>query len=484
MDKRLIIATIALIGQPALADTDRDALELVYQYTGGDQWHEQAGWMSADDPCTWYGVTCDETGAVVAVELPDNGLAGTLPDALGTMSALERLDLSANDIGGQIPGDWQNLQLSALNLAGNRIEGGILPALRALSTEAVVSLDLSDNQLSGTIPEEILALEFISIWDYALVTEPLPLLNLCGNELELPEDETLVEFVRDQHLGKAFPCDGQGQAITPAISGSWYDPERPGIGFSQMLLDNGRVVTYWYNFGEPVATLAPKGQFWQIGVSQRVGQNVSFEPLYWARGFFGQGMTESGSQSMPAHLMLRPISADQLNILYTEYLPSLGLRAGGLMYWRFGEQKMHVRLTRLAGSECHLQHPGQWISGPWYDPTRDGEGLVVEILPDGRGLVYWYTFTAEGTSDQAWMIGDGTLNGRTLVIDSMIQPLNGRFGPDFDPDQVEYVDWGRIQLTFESDEHAAIEYESNLDAFGSGQHILQRLARPMLAECD
>ena len=36
------------------------------------------------------------------------------------------------------------------------------------------------------------------------------------------------------------------------------------------------------------------------------------------------------------------------------------------------------------------------MSGSWYDPTRDGEGIVLEILPDGRQLAYWFTYDIDG----------------------------------------------------------------------------------------
>ena len=44
-------------------------------------------------------------------------------------------------------------------------------------------------------------------------------------------------------------------------------------------------------------------------------------------------------------------------------------------------------------------------TGAWGDPDRDGEGITITVLDDGRTLSYFYTFGSEG---RAWYVMVGT----------------------------------------------------------------------------
>jgi hypothetical protein len=46
---------------------------------------------------------------------------------------------------------------------------------------------------------------------------------------------------------------------------------------------------------------------------------------------------------------------------------------------------------------------GDWQNGLWSDPNHDGESFVVEVLPGGIVVIFWFTFDAEG--HPAWMVG-------------------------------------------------------------------------------
>ncbi|MBP7417647.1 MAG: hypothetical protein KA911_03505, partial [Xanthomonadales bacterium] len=36
--------------------------------------------------------------------------------------------------------------------------------------------------------------------------------------------------------------------------------------------------------------------------------------------------------------------------------------------------------------------PGPVVSGSWFDATRSGEGIIVQYLPDGRAIAFWFTY--------------------------------------------------------------------------------------------
>jgi len=81
---------------------ERNALKNFYDSSKGGEWTVSTNWV---DPyishCQWYGVECKEDtnkGITVTLELPTNGLSGTLSKSIANLTLLEVLDLSDNDI--------------------------------------------------------------------------------------------------------------------------------------------------------------------------------------------------------------------------------------------------------------------------------------------------------------------------------------------------------------------------------------------------
>jgi len=104
-------------------------------------------------------------------------------------------------------------------------------------------------------------------------------------------------------------------------------------------------------------------------------------------------------------------------------------------------------------------------SGTWYDPEHDGEGFMVQILEDGRVFLNWYTYDDQG--QQMWLTGVGELSGNTVVVDELYVSAGGVFGPDFDPEAVEFTLWGSLIFIFDTCTSARVDYESAL-GFGTG----------------
>ncbi|XP_062002932.1 receptor-like protein 36 [Rosa rugosa] len=89
----------------------------------------------------------------------------TFPDFLRNQSTLNYLDLSNNQIQGQIPNwIWRLNSLQELNLSCNSLETLEAPLPMANSSTVVTSLDLHSNQLQGQIP---LFLPFAHFLDYS-----------------------------------------------------------------------------------------------------------------------------------------------------------------------------------------------------------------------------------------------------------------------------------------------------------------------------
>ena len=137
-----------------LPQADSLALVALYQSTNGDNWVNNNNWLSTQPISLWYGVTVNENGRVINIELISNNLSARLPPELGNLGYLNSLVLSQNpSLTGEIPdqiGSLINLKL----------------------------LDLSNNGLTGNIPETL-----------ADISE-LEILKLQGNHLESLPDLT------------------------------------------------------------------------------------------------------------------------------------------------------------------------------------------------------------------------------------------------------------------------------------------------------
>ena len=182
--------------------TEAQALEALYRQTGGEDWQDRTGWLTGSDPCTWYGVTCEDD-RMTGLVLSGNRLTGTLPAELGLASYLTRLDRSGNRLQGSIPAELGNLRsLGVLNLSENQLAGTLPPRLRLLRDLRI--LDLHENALAGSIPaflQDLTALEYLNLADNRFMgTVPpelgwlthLVTLRLDGNDLSGPLPQTLT----------------------------------------------------------------------------------------------------------------------------------------------------------------------------------------------------------------------------------------------------------------------------------------------------
>ena len=116
------------------------------------------------------------------------------------------------------------------------------------------------------------------------------------------------------------------------------------------------------------------------------------------------------------------------------------------------------------------------FTGAWYDPSQSGHGLFVEILPNNRVFVGWFTFNPAGT-EQAWFVGVGTYSGNTATITPVSLPTGGRWIPNFNPNQIVNNLWGTLTLTFTDGDHGKVDFSSAL-GYGTGSMNLTRLTRP------
>ncbi|KAF5809255.1 putative leucine-rich repeat domain superfamily [Helianthus annuus] len=107
-----------------------------------------------------------------------------------TLEFLTSLDLSSNNIVGEIPDTLMNLvELRNLNLSGNLLKGQIPKTIGDL--KQLESLDLSSNKLYGRIPQSLTRLNFLSYLNLSFnsLSGPIPV----GNQLQTLDDLSIYE---------------------------------------------------------------------------------------------------------------------------------------------------------------------------------------------------------------------------------------------------------------------------------------------------
>ena len=201
---------------PTPPPTDRQALEALYEDTGGaSAWIDKSGWMSGD-PCDgWSGIECDQEGAAVVTLVVDENVQGSLPSELGLLGGLQALSVvDSPSLAGSIPS--QLGALSSLKLAqflGVPLLSGPIPSqvgllqsrkcllgtmpepfhevssLSFTPTCAPVSLILplvehmyfADTKLTGSIPSDIGSMSSRAWTEYALIKPASTSLSLCAS---------------------------------------------------------------------------------------------------------------------------------------------------------------------------------------------------------------------------------------------------------------------------------------------------------------
>eukprot|EP00656_Telonema_subtile_P004072 TRINITY_DN11850_c0_g2_i1.p1 TRINITY_DN11850_c0_g2~~TRINITY_DN11850_c0_g2_i1.p1 ORF type:complete len:292 (-),score=49.72 TRINITY_DN11850_c0_g2_i1:3-878(-) len=118
------------------------------------RWHFSTGAAA----CDWGGVRCDDRKQVTGLDLScargEHPQAGTLPSALGDLTALKSFRADGCGLSGTIP--LALLRLTALQelvLGHNKLSGSLSPALADL--QALRELRLGGCRLTGSIPEAL-----------------------------------------------------------------------------------------------------------------------------------------------------------------------------------------------------------------------------------------------------------------------------------------------------------------------------------------
>ncbi|TYG82097.1 hypothetical protein ES288_D01G060000v1 [Gossypium darwinii] len=196
--------------------TDQSALQALKAHVVTDpQKILETNWSITTSVCNWAGVTCgSQHQRVIALNLSNMLLTGTLPPQIGNLSFLTSLNLMNNSFHGSLPIQLANLhrlrfielgenyfyeeipswfgsfpELQYLSLSANKFTGQI-PSDMFERLPKLQSLNLGMNNLSGKIPIDLLK------------CKELQFINLESNRLEgiLPEEIGNLTKLRSLHL--------------------------------------------------------------------------------------------------------------------------------------------------------------------------------------------------------------------------------------------------------------------------------------------
>eukprot|EP00391_Amoebophrya_sp_Ameob2_P002235 CAMPEP_0179008316 /NCGR_PEP_ID=MMETSP0795-20121207/15640_1 /TAXON_ID=88552 /ORGANISM="Amoebophrya sp., Strain Ameob2" /LENGTH=516 /DNA_ID=CAMNT_0020703371 /DNA_START=65 /DNA_END=1615 /DNA_ORIENTATION=- len=292
-----------------LFQTEKEALIRFFVVMQGFQWREATNWNvlykeecdftntcvdiyytnPGNSPCwdQWYGITCNEAGKVIEINLVDNRLNGTFtgdaafPDdaqLLNQFTALRRINLgttraryhnlpnpNANNVSGVWPSMDKCRNLTAVELSGNRLtdlpdlyrNGDTLKTLAAshnrirrfpqglIGFAALETLDLSHNQINELFPvtfgKNMRQIRFVNLDNnaiFGMVTEALDMADM---------QKTLVfSIAHNPLLSGIFPID--------VVKNAWVENDYVSIlnttmygEFAGLCLDVPFCWRYMYN---------------------------------------------------------------------------------------------------------------------------------------------------------------------------------------------------------------------------------------------
>lgn len=302
-------------------------------------------------------------------------------------------------------------------------------------------------------------------------------------------------------LGRPQDADGDGEPacdigavearngpdIGPAQSGAYFDPERNGEGYFVEILEGGRAWVTLFSY-TPIGGSPPlRDSFpaWFFGLGRVVGNSIVVPRFHNSRGGrFGEAFDPEA---------VRSGAIGGLSLVFRGC--ESGRDAPGTSFFRSGQGgiadvPVHsdvfaraVRLSRILDCGEEPAGPDSGRSGNFFAPERDGEGIQVQWLPDGRVIAIWYTYDNDGR--QLWMISESSeVEGDTVTLSMVYPEATTAFGADFNADDVELEPWGTLTLEYSGCDTVELGFDSVVEGFGSGSFSYQRLTQPAGTNCE
>jgi len=283
---------------------------------------------------------------------------------------------------------------------------------------------------------------------------------------------------QDANNDGVFECDRGAVEVefpaelTPGHSSAFFNSLRNGEGqYVEMLSANLALV---YTF-----THRPDGSgpMWFIGVGYVLGNSIVIDQLLRPSG------TSFGDAFDTADIVNNFVGGQSMVFNDCE----AGGAGGNVAFSGNFDQNIEALITRagrlsnILGCGDITPHPNAGLSGSYFLPARNGEGIVVQWLPNGQVLVIFFTYDLNG--DQQWVLGIGDSDGFSVTMDAVYASGNTEWGSDYDPDDVALTPWGTFELNWTECGGVEFIYNSTVNGYGSATRDYTRLSSLWEATC-
>ncbi len=222
-------------------------LDHIYYNTNGPSWKESTGWtIDHVDKCAYSGIECNGSGHVVAINLTDHGLSGTIPQEFGMFKYLKSVDLSDNLLTGYLPSDFRFLPLEYLDVSGNKLEGDVPPML-------CLTGDINGNGENGYFNCDTIACPS-GTWYVDFLLERQGMKLYLNSVYSVYFSQLLLLSLLRSPIGRASPFEGSGGSNSQKYS---CQPCRKSLTFlasrfcgGELLLGSGQeTIRGWVHIG-------------------------------------------------------------------------------------------------------------------------------------------------------------------------------------------------------------------------------------------
>ncbi len=242
-------------------------------------------------------------------------------------------------------------------------------------------------------------------------------------------------------------------------SGNWFNPGRSGEG-CQLTMEDGNQIPvltcYLYRDGE---------QFWLIGNGVHHGDRFEFNGMTITEGAdYGPGFDpDDVVRTQWGDIVMRIRDCNSAAFEFHPE-PEQGLPA------------FSTRMVKIVEGNCNRRANQQFdrsLSGNYFALDRSGEGIQIAREANATSWVLtWYTYS-EGR--QLWMIGSGELLNNRIEFGDVVFTRGGQWGSNFDPDQIERIDFGTITADFDGCNNVTITLSPTHPDFPSEQRQMTRI---------
>ena len=111
----------ATVDFPFCDEIDAEALKDLFRVANGTGWTRSDGWLGDENLDRWHGVRTDEIGRVAGIDLSGNGLSGHLPTTLGNLANMTELRVADNALVGAMPIALAGVSLEAFDHGGTSL---------------------------------------------------------------------------------------------------------------------------------------------------------------------------------------------------------------------------------------------------------------------------------------------------------------------------------------------------------------------------